>query len=194
METPTPLFVALYCGSATIQDERERVFAEMRAWVVEQGIEETRDAMWRAFINRVRDNLHVVLAFSPVGDVFRSRCRQYPSLVACCTIDWFSEWPREALASVSTAFLAEQQLGGEAVNAAVAAMCVDIHAGVAAVSDKFYQELRRRYYVTPKSYLDLIHLYISLLREKRQVGRADMRCRLLCTDPARTDFLRVLFL
>jgi len=28
-----------------------------------------------------------------------------------------------------------------------------------------------RYYVTPKSYLDLIHLYISLLRETRQVSK-----------------------
>ena len=26
----------------------------------------------------------------------------FPSLVNCCTIDWFVEWPREALLSVST--------------------------------------------------------------------------------------------
>ena len=26
---------------------------------------------------------------SPVGDAFRSRCRMFPSLVNCCTIDWF---------------------------------------------------------------------------------------------------------
>lgn len=26
---------------------------------------------------------------SPVGDSFRSRCRMFPSLVNCCTIDWF---------------------------------------------------------------------------------------------------------
>jgi len=42
---------------------------------------------------------------SPVGSAFRSRCRMFPSLVNCCTIDWFIEWPREALLSVSkTAF------------------------------------------------------------------------------------------
>jgi hypothetical protein len=40
------------------------------------------------------------------------------------------------------------------------------------MADRFYQELRRRYYVTPKSYLDLLHLYISLLRDKRQVSAA----------------------
>ncbi|KAJ9522811.1 hypothetical protein QJQ45_019799, partial [Haematococcus lacustris] len=150
------------------QDERERVLADIRQWIVDNGIEETRDAMWRAFINRVRDNLHIVLAMSPVGEAFRARCRQFPSLINCCTIDWFSAWPSDALLSVSQRFLSSQQLGGDAMNAAVSAMCVDIHQGVAAMAEKFYHELRRRFYVTPKSYLDLIHLYISLLRGKRQ--------------------------
>jgi len=38
---------------------------------------------------------------SPVGSAFRSRCRLFPSLVNCCTIDWFIEWPPEALLGVS---------------------------------------------------------------------------------------------
>ena len=42
---------------------------------------------------------------SPIGEVFRSRLRQFPSLVTCCTIDWFSEWPDEALRSVASSFL-----------------------------------------------------------------------------------------
>lgn len=33
--------------------------------------------------------------------------RQFPSLVNCCTIDWFNEWPAEALESVATMFLNE---------------------------------------------------------------------------------------
>lgn len=42
---------------------------------------------------------------SPIGEVFRARLRQFPSLVNCCTIDWFSEWPDEALRSVANDFL-----------------------------------------------------------------------------------------
>lgn len=38
-------------------------------------------ALFQFFINRVRDNLHIVLAFSPIGDAFRSRLRQFPSLI-----------------------------------------------------------------------------------------------------------------
>jgi dynein heavy chain len=56
------------------------------------------------------------------------------------------------------------------VNAAISSMCVDIHLGVSSTAEAYYAELRRQYYVTPKSYLDLIHLYISLLREIRHVS------------------------
>ena len=45
--------------------------------------------MYNKFIERVRRNLHLVLAFSPIGDAFRNRLRMFPSLINCCTIDWF---------------------------------------------------------------------------------------------------------
>lgn len=40
----------------------------------------------------------------------------------------------------------------------------------------------RRYYVTPRSYLDLINLYGSLLATKRQVGSRSplLACRCTC--------------
>ena len=45
--------------------------------------------MYNKFIERVRRHLHLVLAFSPIGDAFRNRLRMFPSLINCCTIDWF---------------------------------------------------------------------------------------------------------
>ncbi len=48
---------------------------------------------------------------SPVGSAFRTRCRMFPSLVNCCTIDWFTEWPPEALLSVSQSSFADVDLG-----------------------------------------------------------------------------------
>ena len=44
---------------------------------------------------------------SPIGEIFRARLRQFPSLVTCCTIDWFSEWPEQALISVANTFISE---------------------------------------------------------------------------------------
>lgn len=45
--------------------------------------------MYNFFTERVRKNLHIVLAMSPIGDAFRARLRMFPSLINCCTIDWF---------------------------------------------------------------------------------------------------------
>jgi len=49
----------------------------------------------------------VVLCFSPVGDKFRIRARQFPALVNCTAFDWFHTWPAEALVSVATRFLVD---------------------------------------------------------------------------------------
>jgi len=47
-------------------------------------------------------------------------------------------------------------------------MCMEIHTSVSDVAEKFYNELKRRYYTTPTSYLELINLYLSMLADKRK--------------------------
>ena len=137
----------------------------------EAGVSEgDREAIFAFFINRVRNNLHVVLCMSPVGDSFRSRCRMFPSLVNCCTIDWFTEWPRDALLSVAkSAFsVVEWEKGQEFLVDALSKMCVEIHTSVQNMAKRFYEELRRYYYTTPTSYLELITLYLKMLAEKKK--------------------------
>ena len=53
---------------------------------------------------------------SPVGDPFRNRLRQYPAFVNCTTIDWFSEWPKDALLEVAEKYLEDISLGGKTSN------------------------------------------------------------------------------
>jgi len=55
---------------------------------------------------------------------------------------------------------------------------VEIHTSIEKASEEMFQELRRRFYTTPKSYLDLINLYVQLLAEKRN-ERETARDRLL---------------
>ena len=38
----------------------------------------------------------------------------FPSLVNCCTIDWFREWPMEALRSVAVSFFTDVELDSAA--------------------------------------------------------------------------------
>lgn len=70
------------------------------------GIADTKENCWRFFIDKVRRLLKVVLCFSPVGSALRVRARKFPAVVNCTSIDWFHEWPHEALVSVSRRFLA----------------------------------------------------------------------------------------
>lgn len=75
------------------------------------GLADTRDNCWDMFINTVRDNLHVILCFSPIGEPIKIRTRRFPALVNCVVIDWFQPWPEEALTSVSKRFLDNVELG-----------------------------------------------------------------------------------
>ncbi|KAE8631104.1 hypothetical protein XENTR_v10001083 [Xenopus tropicalis] len=150
------------------KDELEYVLAATRPKAKEAGIPEgNRDEVFQYFISRVRQKLHIVLCMSPVGEAFRARCRMFPSLVNCCTIDWFVQWPKEALLSVSQKFFINIDLGSEGMKAKFSEMCVEIHMSVNTMAEKYYSELRRRYYTTPTSYLELINLYLSMLGEKR---------------------------
>lgn len=63
--------------------------------------------LYAYFVDQCRINLHMVICMSPFGTAFRKRLRMFPSLVNCCTIDWFSTWPEEALRSVATRFVEE---------------------------------------------------------------------------------------
>ena len=40
----------------------------------------------------------------------------FPSLVNCCTIDWFTEWPEDALEKVATKFLEDMDMDDEVIN------------------------------------------------------------------------------
>lgn len=61
----------------------------------------------------MRDNLHLCLCFSPAGDSLRTRCRNFPGLINNTTIDWYNQWPQEALVEVANAKLLEYSLEEE---------------------------------------------------------------------------------
>lgn len=147
-------------------DEYEKVILGCRDEVVRAKYEDqSRDGIFGFFINRVRANLHIVLCMSPVGDAFRRRCRMFPSLVNCCTIDWFVKWPPEALHTVALGSLAPMSQDPAEVEK-LAEVCVMMHETVENASDKMYAEYRRNYYTTPSSYLELLKLYHSLLKSR----------------------------
>ena len=44
---------------------------------------------------------------------YRNRVRMFPAIVNCTTIDWYSEWPQDALLEVAEKYIQEVSLGSE---------------------------------------------------------------------------------
>ena len=150
------------------QAEIDDIMTEVWPLAKEAGKIQTKDVIWAHFVQLVRENLHIVLAFSPVGEQFRVRCRQFPSIINCCTLDWYNAWPDDALYSVAIRFFeGNEDLGVTAVKDQLAKMCVEIHSSVTVECERFYAELRRRNYTTPTSYIELIKLYMKILGEQQ---------------------------
>ena len=84
-------------------DEKAEICEDVRgpAKEEERCPDGTPAQLFAYFLERVRGNLHLILAFSPIGAALRNRVRDFPSIVNCTTIDWFSEWPPDALESVA---------------------------------------------------------------------------------------------
>ncbi|CAE7774544.1 Dnah7, partial [Symbiodinium sp. CCMP2456] len=118
------------------------------------------------FIEQCMKNMHIVLAFSPIGENFRRRVRMFPSLVNCCTIDWFHEWPDAALQSVANHFLGKTGMPDDVLKGVVN-VCVAMQKSVFTLAERFQKEVQRYYYVTPTSYLELINAFKGLLANKQ---------------------------
>ncbi|TPP57810.1 Dynein heavy chain [Fasciola gigantica] len=123
-------------------------------------------ALFNYFVQRVREQLHIVLALSPIGDSFRNRLRKFPSLVNCCTIDWFQAWPEDALTAVATRSLKEVEMTDD-VREGCINLCKYFHTSTRELSQRYLIELERHNYVTPTSYLELITTFMTLLEKKR---------------------------
>eukprot|EP01060_Flectonema_neradi_P004124 TRINITY_DN12705_c0_g1_i2.p1 TRINITY_DN12705_c0_g1~~TRINITY_DN12705_c0_g1_i2.p1 ORF type:complete len:4231 (+),score=761.72 TRINITY_DN12705_c0_g1_i2:111-12803(+) len=157
-------------------EEKDKKINQSMEAAREAGMGSSRDEVYSFFINRVRDNLHIVLGMSPVGDAFRTRCRNFPSLTNCCSVDWFDEWPADALHQVASRQFIEScefdfsvfGKNNTSLPEKLVKLCVIVHHSVIEFANRFYEELRRHYYVTPTSYLEFINLYMGLLEDKHK--------------------------
>jgi len=148
-------------------DEIENIISGVRNEVRAAGLIDTRETCWKFFIERVRRNLKVALCFSPVGTTLRVRARKFPGVVNCTNIDWFHEWPQEALESVSLRFLGEiKYIQEDAQRESISKFMSYVHMSVNELGKEYLLNERRYNYTTPKSFLEQITLYDSLLGKK----------------------------
>ena len=151
-------------------DERQQIVDTVMTQAQDEGKlgDGSALSLYNYFIERVRSNLHVILCMSPIGDAFRTRLRQFSSLVNCCTIDWFQAWPEDALEAVASSFLSSVELETDQIRGAIVSTCKYFHQSTVALSTKYLRALSRHNYATPTSYLELLSSYKTLLASKRE--------------------------
>ncbi|XP_058823709.1 dynein axonemal heavy chain 3 [Topomyia yanbarensis] len=176
-------------------DEKAVILEQMQtiARQTNKPIDSTALSLYNFFVERVRENLHIALAFSPIGDSFKKRIRIYPSLINCCTIDWFTSWPDDALQKVAENFIRSMELDQEApsvepsttslqpndeeqekqkarklnrLERKLVELVMVFNRGVVENSTRFFLEQGRKNYVTPTSYLEMMRSFNTLYRKK----------------------------
>ncbi|XP_077976399.1 dynein beta chain, ciliary-like isoform X2 [Styela clava] len=161
------------------EEEMNEIISGVRTEVRASGEFDSRENCWKFFLHKVRMQLKVVLCFSPVGSTLRVRARKFPALVNCCSIDWFHEWPHEALVSVSHRFVAEIEEiealeDSEELVKSISQFMAHVHKTVNHASHLYRANERRHNYTTPKSFLEQIALYRHLVKSTDQDLTAKM--------------------
>ncbi|XP_076809994.1 dynein axonemal heavy chain 6-like [Clavelina lepadiformis] len=168
-------------------DELDAIVMEVKQAAIASDVPDSRAAMLQFFRRQVTHNLHITIATSPAGGTFRRRCRTHPALVNCCTIDWYDRWPEVALISVACAYFSRENVEafeandensdvGEKVISAdkIASVCVKIHSSAAEAGNRLWEELRRRYYTTPTTYLEFVQLFTKMLDKNKRTFNSDL--------------------
>lgn len=164
-------------------DEWQDIQASLEQAAARAGISAgNAEALANFFYDRAKSNLFIVVCFSPMGDEFRNRIRQYPALVNCSTIDWFREWPEPALLEVAKKYLAtcdlsprgeidttaEDFIGEDQMRLLIAKCFAAIHKSVLSASTAMLTELGRFNYITPTNYIELVSGFQDRLAVERQ--------------------------
>ena len=144
---------------------------------VRNGIPANKINMFNAQLNKVKKNTHIVMAMSPLSSQFATRLRMFPALINCCTLDWFTEWPDEALIGVAKRKVEDyvEEFNIHSTVNQIVEMFKVMHKSVEKMSVKYRAEVKRINYVTPTSFLELLSLYISVLKNKYEENKVQFK-------------------
>ncbi|KAL0234517.1 hypothetical protein PCE1_001553 [Barthelona sp. PCE] len=158
-------------------EEKLKIIDGVRSEVKNLGLIDTKENCWNYFVNKCRDNLHIVLCFSFNKEVLRHRCQSFPGLLSNTVIDWYDSWSKEALFSVASAQLQSIDIDQKYLIDITDEIC-HLHEEVCAKAQDIFVSQKRSVFVSPSNFLDFLHLYISKCASleseyKRSIERLD---------------------
>lgn len=150
---------------------------------------QTDEEVYTWFTKQIRKNLHVVFTMNPASPDFHNRTATSPALFNRCVLDWFGDWPSQALFEVGMEFTKTVQFEECPYNSsvhipdtvtrllpskktvldlkdAVVSTLVNIHESVAALNVQLDKQGKRNY-VTPRHYLDFISHIVGMVSKKK---------------------------
>merc|ERR1719218_571751 len=108
------------------------------------GVEENITLLYNYFTDRLRDNLHISLCFSPVNPKFPIRAQKFPAIFGV-NINWFLPWPESALVAVSTNFLSKFDIDATEDEASkLYELIGSYQADFGRMCDTYYSRMRKR--------------------------------------------------
>ena len=119
------------------------------------------------FFNRIKDNMHLSICMSPIGERFRNYTRNFPALINNTAIDWFMAWPEEALIEVAKKYISRIDID-EQYKAKLAEQCGFSFKVATEYALRMESELRRIFYVTPTNFIELLKGLEKILAFKRK--------------------------
>ena len=90
-------------------------------------------------------------------------------------LKFYFQWPQEALVSVAMRFLNQLPVVPDAIKMSIAQFMSYVHSSVNEISKAYLLNDRRHNYTTPKSYLELINLYVKVLKRQHDEVEAKMQ-------------------
>lgn len=139
------------------------------------------------FSQRCRENLKIVLNFTPSGANLRQRVRDYKQLVNCSTVIWMDNWPSEGYKEVAEILLPVREAtlvsAGRSDNQLfslnrdeVLEIAMKIHMDAIKLAKQYFFETQHFLHITPHLFSDFLNAYKQLFNEKR-MNLNDMRKR-----------------
>ncbi len=83
-------------------------------------------------------------------------------------INWFHDWPKDALYDVASSFLRDIEFPIGGIVEKIANNMAETHSEIDEINKQFLIQERRYNYTTPKSFLELIEFYKQKLHSRRK--------------------------